>query len=300
MTKWLDEKILIAYWEQNCNKYVLQNGKKINRSDRNPSFGAYPDILRNELDTGEVVPCEIEWATTNFYSHGHDINILIEANGFLVTLIENSAFDVPQVKIDENDFIEWFTNKSKNIASETIQTIKKATRRRTDPFVWVIYISKRAEKNFEIALKEGVWGFAEDKNKNRRGLGLITDIKKDDIVVFVKKFVSPSNNKLKTPRIKDTNKFIGNLQGIIIVKVTKGYYYDKGITIWSDRDKEYNHRFRFDTEPLFAGENITFTPNMFGKSLHKQIVRLLSTHKIQHIDSTLLIRIIKLCSENKV
>lgn len=84
MSKWFDETILIKYWEDRCNKYTLQDDRKVISAKRNPSCGRYPDIGENYLSDNSVVPAEIEWVTTNFDLHGHDINELREKNGFLI------------------------------------------------------------------------------------------------------------------------------------------------------------------------------------------------------------------------
>ena len=49
-------------------------------------FDSYPDIQKNELDDGTIVPAEVEWSTSNLDCHGHDISVLIENNGFLIVL----------------------------------------------------------------------------------------------------------------------------------------------------------------------------------------------------------------------
>ena len=43
---------------------------------------SYPDIQKNELDDGTIIPAEVEWNTSNFDRHGHDISVLIDNNGF--------------------------------------------------------------------------------------------------------------------------------------------------------------------------------------------------------------------------
>src|SRR5690349_21751193 len=85
MAKWFDETILIRYWEDRCHRYTRKNGLRLVSARRNPSFGYYPDISENELSNGQVVPAEIEWVTTKFEQHGHDIKELIDRDGFLVS-----------------------------------------------------------------------------------------------------------------------------------------------------------------------------------------------------------------------
>lgn len=291
MPRWFGEKILIAYWEENSYKYKLPNGIKILKAERNPNFDAYPDIIRNELENGDIVPCEIEWATTKFKDHKHDINLLIENNGFLVTFIENSAFDVPQVRIDDADLFKWFKKKSGKLLEETLDIIRANVKERTDSFIWIIYIANRGKKDAEIAFNNGIWAFPEDKNKKRRGLDEIKQIKRDDIIVFIKEFTS---NEIKTPRIKDLSKLRGKIKEIIAVRVTNGYYFDEANIIW--KNKIYPHRFDFEKDIIFKGENINFNPEIFGSKLHEQIAARINAGTIEHIDATQFIKIMNICA----
>lgn len=293
MPRWFGEKILIAYWEENSHKYKLPNDIKILKAERNPNFDGYPDIIKNELENGDVVPCEIEWATTKFKEHKHDINLLIEKNGFLVTFIENSAFDVPQVRINNDDLLKWFRKRSGKLLEETLDLIRINTKERIDSFVWIIYIPNRGRKDSRIAFNNGIWGFPEDKNKKRRGLDEITQIKRDDIVIFIKEFKSDESNKIDTPRIKDLSKFKGKINEIIAVRVTNGYYFDELNIIWES--KIYPHRFKFDKDVIFKGENINFNSDIFGVKLHEQIASRINAGTIEHIDATQFIKIMNIC-----
>lgn len=297
MAKWFEEKILIAYWEENCKKYKLPDGRRILRAERNIPLDAYPDIAKNELDTGEIVPCEIEWATSKFAQHKHDIDVLIDSGGFLVTLIENSAFDVPQITIDEKDFVNWIGKKGKKLAIETLESIKKSTSRRTDTFVWIIYISSRGKKDYQEAFENGVWGFPEDNKKKRRGLEDIKDIREGDFIVFVREFKSDDDNRIATPRIKDLSQFVGSIKEIVGVRVTKGYYFNNNIKIWAGRT--YPHRFEFDKESLFKASEVPFSPEKFGNKLHAQIAARINANTIEHIDSSMFLKIMNICAEYK-
>jgi hypothetical protein len=295
MPRWFDEKVLIAYWEDNCKKYELPDGRKIISAERNPSFDAYPDILRNELDTGEVVPCEIEWFTSNFKKHEHDINVLLDSGGFLLTFIENTAFDVVQIKIIEEDFIDWISKKSRKLARETVAIIKKNAKGRSDSFVWIIYVSSRGGKDFGIAFENGIWGFPEDDKRKRRGLGEIKDIKEGDFIVFIKQFQSFENNKIVTPRTKDLAKLVGHIQKIVGVRVIDGYYFEDKIRVWDNNI--YPHRFNFDKDIVFKGENVLFTPERFGEQLHRQIAYRINANTIEHIDASMFLKIMGLCAK---
>lgn len=265
----------------------MPNGIKVLKAERNPNFDAYPDIIRNELENGDIVPCEIEWATTKFKEHKNDVNLLIENNGFLVTFIENSAFDVPQVRIDNGDLLKWFKKRSGRLLEETLDIIRANVKERT----WIIYIANRGKKDAEIAFNNGIWAFPEDKKKKRRGLDEIKQIKRDDIIVFIKEFTS---DEIKTPRIKDLSKLRGKIKEIIAVRVTNGYYFDEANIIWEN--KIYPHRFDFDKDIIFKGENINFNPEIFGIKLHEQIAARINASTIEHIDATQFIKIMNICA----
>ena len=59
MKKWLEEKILIKYWTENCFKYSLRDGRKIKSAQHSIPFDCYPDIQKNELDDGTIIPAEV-------------------------------------------------------------------------------------------------------------------------------------------------------------------------------------------------------------------------------------------------
>lgn len=298
MTKWFREDILIKYWEDNCKKYTLPDGRRILRAERNFPLSKYPDISKNELNSGEIVPCEIEWCTTNFYVHEHDIEVLRKNSGFLVTLIENSAFDVPQIIIDKNDLIKWFKLKAAILARETLADIINECKPRSDTFVWIIYVPKRAKKNYNIAQEIGIWGFNDSKKGKRRGIDDIKQIRANDIIVFLREF--EFKEKTRTPWIKDVEKYVGNIKEIKAFRVSKGYYFDQSGVY---QDNLYPHRFEFDVNfpPLFHAENVDFNPENFGDLLHRQIVNQINAKTIVHIDASMLLRLFNVCaiSQNK-
>ena len=155
MKKWLEEKILIKYWIDNCSKYYLRDGRKIKSAQPSIPFDSYPDIQKNELEDGSIVPAEVEWNTSNFDKHGHNISVLIEHNGFLIVLEKDrESFPVEQVQLDKNDIIKWFQNDAKNIANETVQSIKTKLIKNKEPQIFIYYMRskgtgrKNRKKNF--------------------------------------------------------------------------------------------------------------------------------------------------------
>lgn len=168
MAKWFDESILIKYWEDRCKTYNLQDGRKINSAKRNPSFGRYPDISENYLDDKTVVPAEIEWMTTSFDQHGHDIEELRRNNGFLIVYRQNAGFPIEQVQIRKEDFIEWFKENAEELCIETLQNVESTTKRSKEPQIYLFYIPKSGSKNFETAVANGVWGFPMNNNRKSK------------------------------------------------------------------------------------------------------------------------------------
>lgn len=148
MAKWFDESLLIKYWEDRCHKYQLQDGRKINSAKRNPSFGRYPDIAENYLSDNSVVPAEIEWHTTNFDQHGHDINRLRNNNGFLIVYKQNSGFPIEQIELDKQDIIDWFKESSEQLCIETLQHEDHIIKKGTEPQIYLFYVPKGRRKKF--------------------------------------------------------------------------------------------------------------------------------------------------------
>lgn len=162
--KWLDEKVLIRYWSECHSEYSLPDGRRIKSAKANPSFDAYPDISENMLDDGNVVPCEIEWLTTSF---SHELSKLQETDGFLVVYQKNSEFPLPQIEISKKHFREWMKRNAETLVRETEKEFEMKKRTSLDPRCWLVYVGGvKAQKNLEIAMKDGVWGFPELPHSN--------------------------------------------------------------------------------------------------------------------------------------
>ncbi len=290
MPKWFHEQMLHKYWIDRSKKYKV-NMQQILGSKLNPIYDRYPDILENQLANGKIVPCEIEWSTTDF---DHDISVLEESNGFLVVFNENANFSVPQVKIDEKNFLNWFTKNSKKIAIETLDEVRKQTKKRDIEFIWLIYLGSRNIENENIAFKSGVWGFPKSNNGKRRGYDRMVEIMPNDIVIFAKRFSFDKENKMRTTWTKNKNKLIGELEEIAIVRVTKGFYINKSINEpW--KNDNFPYRFGFDKTPILRAKNVPCNPDFLGRDLHLKIVSQMSKRSIEHISSSFFVRIMRVC-----
>ncbi|MES3055854.1 hypothetical protein O6V14_09445 [Sphingomonas faeni] len=296
MTKWLDEKILIKYWEERCHTYHLRDGTLIKSSKRNPSFGYYPDISENVLGDGTTVPCEIEWFTTNFDKHGHDIKVLVDSGGFIVVLKNDASALVEQIEIRRDDFIEWFSNNAEAIAHETLTAIDRQARRNKEPQIFLYYVPRTGAgaRNFQIALAHGVWGFPEKDGKLPRGWTAISEVKPGDIVVAVHNFTANTTVGARGGRLSPS-KFVGAFQSITGLVVTSNIYRDETTVIWPDQ--QYPGRFRFRTPFLFQGHNITCTKLSLGGSLHEILRRLLTNGSMQKIDGLSMTKLMSLCTQ---
>lgn len=293
MPKWFDETILIKYWEDRCSQYEMQDGTKFMKSIRNGSFGRYPDIEYNYLSDGRVIPAEIEWVTTNFDRHGHDITLLREREGVLVVFKQDAGFPVEQIEIDEEDFKQWYVESAELLCQETLAEIKNILKKRKEPQIYLFYIPKSGEKNFKIALEQGIWGFPINSKGVTRGLPRLSQIKRNDIVVFLRNWKSLPSIKVSGGRIS-ADKYLGTFKEIVGVTVTKGFY-ESTKQIWVNND--YPYRFDFRKEPLFRGNNIPCNPKDLGKSLHEILRRLQVNGSVERIDSSLIIKLMSLCTE---
>lgn len=300
MVKWLDEKILIRYWEDRYSHYHLSDGRSFLSVRRNPNFGAYPDIIENELSDHTRIPLEIEWYTTNFDLHHHDVNLLRSQNGILLVFQKNASFAVEQIEIDSEDFRTWFCSQANVIVEETIQAVQQMARRSDEPEVYLFYVpgTLRSRKNFKKALENGVWGFPENEHSITRGLSKIQQIREGDILIFVHQWKKSEHLAEQTNirgRVSSKN-FVGMFDQIVGVTVTKGYYREDDHPIWED--SSYPHRVEFRKDPLFVGKQISCNKRALGKSLH-EILRILMTNgTIEKIDATLLVKLLSLCSQS--
>jgi hypothetical protein len=293
LAKWFDETILIKYWEDRCARYSLQDGTAVKSAVRNRSFGRYPDIQENYLSDGRVVPAEIEWTTTDFDRHGHDISLLMDQSGFLIVFVQDSGFPVEQVEIDEADFRKWYEDNAGKLCQETLAEIRKLSKRSREPQIFLFYIPRSGGANFRTALEHGVWGFPVDNRGVARGLAKISQIKKNDIVVFVRNWRSLPSATVSGGRLSARD-YVGTYEQIVGVTVTRGFYKAYRPRIWPDN--EYPYRFRFRREPLFVGTDIPCNPKDLGKSLHEILRKLQVSGSVEKIDSSMIVKLMSLCT----
>ena len=293
MKKWLEEKILIKYWTENCFKYSLRDGRKIKSAEHSIPFDSYPDIQKNELDDGTIIPAEVEWNTSNFDRHGHDISVLIDNNGFLIVLEKDKeSFPVEQVQIDKDDFIKWFENDASNIANETVQSIKKKLVKNKEPQIFIYYMRATGTglKNRKQTFESGTDGFPESIKKN--SLEIFKQIKKGDIVIVARNF--KSSIPVKGGR-NPSSKHKGIYDDIYGLIVTKDYYYSKKPKIWTEDKIDYPHRYDFRKKVLFEGKDIPCTINHLGRSLHEILRKAQISGSIEKIDSSMIVKLMSLC-----
>lgn len=250
MEVWIRERVLQRYIIENKNKFKLHNKTIISIKDNKDQ---YPDIYCI-LEDGTEIPVEIEWKTSNFFKHGHDVNILLDNDGILMVCTKDQeiGFDIPQIEIDINDFERWFVDNAKRIITDTTSTYKNTDKSRRPPKLFLIYLSSRSDSvnNFKLALQHMTWGVP--KNPSSFVLRQFILIKKDDLVIFIgpgKGFSGRLNFQKWSKR-----SFSGKFECATMFRVTRGYFFDEQNKIWIGRGKYdgevFPHRFEFDPNPL--------------------------------------------------
>lgn len=250
MEKWLKERILHRYIIENYKKYHHNGLKIIQVKDNKDQF---PDLFCI-LENGKEVPVEIEWQSSNFVQHRHDINYLKENHGFLFVCLKDQdlGYDVPQYLIKTDDFEKWFSDHSVEIVKDTLKEYKTESRvQRAFPKLWFTYLSLKAggSEHFKISLQRGVRGVQEKYSPYV--INQISSIQAGDIIAFIgpgRAF--PGRIDLKAWSKRD---FRGRFEMSRLYRVTKGYYFDK-TPVWPGsgqwKDEVFPHRFSFDTTPI--------------------------------------------------
>ena len=294
--KWIQEKVLIKYWTDNCSKYQLKDGTKILSSQHSIPLDAYPDISSNSLSDGRNVPAEIEWKTSSFEQHKHNISTLKDNDGFLIVFEKDQeSFPVEQVLIDSEDFKQWFIKNAEKLVIDTVQSVKKKTLANKEPQIFLYYLprTRMGKINLSKAMPKGTWGFPE---KNTRGLDRIMQLKKGDIVVIVHNWKSSPDIKVTGGRLS-SEKYLGTYEKVFGLVVTKGYYFAKKPLIWDN--EIYPHRFDFRKEPLFEGNEVDCSKKALGNNLHEILRKLQVSGQIEKIDSSLIVKFMSVFTKIK-
>lgn len=128
-------------------------------------------------------------------------------------------------------------------------------------------------------------------NGRVRGLEKLMQIKKGDILIFVREWKAAGRVSGGRLPAKD---YIGTYKDIIGVTVTKGFYEDDK-KIW--RNENYPYRVNFRKEVLFKGSDIPCNPKDLGKSLHEILRKLQVNGTVERIDTSLIVKLMSLCSK---
>ena len=145
-----------------------------------------------------------------------------------------------------------------------------------------------------VALREGVWGFPSNRSGTTRGLPKLSQIKENDIIIFVQNWKSAPTVKVSGGRASSKD-YVGTFGRIVGVVVTKGFYEPKNPhPFWLDN--AYPYRFDFRKEPLFVGHNVPCTQKALGKSLH-EILRVMQVNgSVEKIDTSMIVKLMSLCT----
>ncbi|MDH3764932.1 MAG: hypothetical protein OER82_03890 [Nitrosopumilus sp.] len=256
METWLRERVLQRYVIENKSKFK-PFGKKILSIQDNKD--KYPDLYFT-LNDGKEIPAEVEWKSSNFVQHDHDIPELKDNQGVVLVCEKDQdlGFEIPQIQIDISDFEKWFTANSLKIIQDTTKPYKKTDKQRKIPKLWFSYLSLKAGgvSDFENALKHNTWGV--QKNYAPSVINQISTIQKNDLIAFVgpgKGF--PGRVNIETWMRKS---FKGYFEKIQVYRVTRSYFYDDQKIIWKGigkwKEEIFPHRFEFDPMPIINLVNI--------------------------------------------
>ena len=270
MVKWIDEKVLQKYFIERFSKYSIE-GHKIISARFNQPFDRYPDIVC-VLDNHEEVPAEVEWKTSDF---NHDINVLKEADGFLIVYQKDQNFELEQIEIDQKDFENWYVKNAKTIFKESIVEIRSEIFERKYPELWFYYLDKTSYRDFiDHSQEMGVWG-VPGNIKTFRQLDRFREIKKGDLILFLARWKTKG-----TGGRVSLKQFKGSFEKGLLHRVTSDYYFNE-TKIWSDagrwKGETFPHRFKFDKKPILKLDDIKISKLSYSTkaSLHQLIYSIL-------------------------
>ena len=256
METWLKERVLQRYVLENYSKFRPFDQKIINVRDNKDRF---PDLYCI-LENGKEIPAEVEWKSSNFVQHGHDINELKDNQGFLFVCEKDQdlGFEIPQIEISIEDFENWFTKNSLKIIQDTTEPYKKQDKERKVPKLWFSYLSLKGGgvSDFDKALKNHTWGV--QKNYSPSVINQISTVQKNDLIAFIGAGRGFPGRVDLTKWMKKS--FKGSFEQMRVYRITKGYFYDDEKIIWTGtgkwKDEAFPHRFEFDPIPIIALKNI--------------------------------------------
>ena len=157
-------------------------------------------------------------------------------------------------------------------------------------YIYFIYLNQ-VEKILKLQLKMEFGDFLEIVSGKVRGLEKLMQIKKGDLLIFVREW--EAEGKVTGGRLS-AQKYIGKYKDIIGVTVTKGFYEDNK-EIWKNAD--YPYRVNFRKEILFKGSDIPCNPKVLGNSLHEILRKLQVNGTVEKIDTSLIVKLMSLCSK---
>lgn len=107
--------------------------------------------------------------------------------------------------------------------------------------IWVVYVGKKASKNFEIGLNQKIWGHKDIFSTVRTN-----KIRQGDTLYFVHHLTQMKDEHGKTvpgfPRV-DAEYYYGSIAALVKVQITRDFYNDT-VKVWDD--SLYPNRYEFE------------------------------------------------------
>jgi len=172
MVKWIDEKVLQYYFKENFKRYPFKFSDKeitLESCNYNMPFDAFPDII-GKLN-GKEIQIEVEWLSSKY---DHDKRTpekhrdFLNKDGIVVVFDKDAEIsgNPQQIVIDPDHFKTWFTKNAAEIFDFSVKAFKEESiPSRKYKKIWLIYIGRDVEKNLQIGIEKGVWGFTEKRFK---------------------------------------------------------------------------------------------------------------------------------------
>jgi hypothetical protein len=195
--------------------------------------------LEGTLESGDIIPVEVEWSTRNFVSHKHqsdpDFKKLISENGVLLVLRKTkelpgvqqiSIFDSVSESQFKKEFKAWFKKKSSEYIDRTLNPYSVGSYKREIPRVILYPLSRGARENYFLDgslyrkddTSPALIGFksaAYEKNM------FIRDLQPNDIILFIASDGTRSKRAEFVSKVKAGKM---NLHRLAAYKITSGLY----------------------------------------------------------------------------
>lgn len=190
-------------------------------------------------DYDQGIPVEVKWSARDL-TKKNQLDYLKSNGGFLVSFGDSENFgEVPQVKIDEEDFTRWIQENVSKLTRESLIYQAKSKDLSSNSQYWIVFLRGTSHENFERMLsassKSPFWAYKQ----NEKALKNILDIQKGDYCLFLLGYANEGMGVSANPKLPL------ELSAWYLTKIKEPYYMilegEKG-TFFEDGDIPINKR----------------------------------------------------------